>query len=182
MTWDPWPCCGKPAEKEGWRGGRPKNTICRECTHLIQVGRDALETARASGRRPYLWTWVRHGWAEYYGAYDFSGDRSFLAHAMFHLVEALWATREKRPHGFIPAGSVDGPVLDCDEQHRNPILQGQVTVHIDRNIRDRVNELDAAIRKALASVYAQGVARGRSTLLGLADGDLSLSDFEKKIR
>ena len=53
-------------------------------------------------------------------------------------------------------------------------------VSFDRKTRERLNDLDAAIRKALADAYAAGEARGQRSLLQLASGEMSLSDFEKR--
>lgn len=186
MTYEPWPCCGQEPETSGWRRGRPKNEICDECRHLIGVGKQALERAGQNGRKSYLWTCIKHGWAQYYGSYQFQSehDTGFdvgrrLADAMFELVESLWSVREKRAHGYIPPGSSVGPVIECSKQHRQPIEQGAVIVHMEQRVRDRVNELDAAIRTALESAYSEGRKRGRSTLLSMAAGDLSLSDFDE---
>lgn len=119
MTFEPWPCCGREPETGGWRQGRPKNDICEECKHLIQVGKDALERAKQEERKPYLWTCIKHGWAQYCSRYQLESELEAgfdvgrrLADAMFELVNSPWCVREERAHGY-PPGSTIGPVIEA---------------------------------------------------------------------
>ena len=171
-TREPWPCCGKAAE---WRYGRPKEGICDECGQLVERGRAAAARDAEPGNEHYLWTDARQFWPRYYGAYDFNdkpGERTdqLLANAMFELVAAVsLPTHEQeaptsRPH-----------VLDCRDTHTG--YRSVAVVSMPPAVRDRLNALDAAIRTALAKVYASGQRRGRSAVLQLAAGELSLTDF-----
>ena len=173
-TRDPWPCCDRPADDTV---GRPKERICEACRNLIRTGEDALERQKNVGEQRYRWPEVRHMWPQYYGDYEFgtTDTREDLGTAMFNLVTAL-ATRAherqwKRKHQ---------PVLDCANTHTRYL--DTVEVMLNAKTRELLNKLDVAIRAALTQGYAEGKARGRSTLLQLANGELSMNDFDKGAR
>lgn len=93
-THEPYDCCKKPPDS---RWGRPKGSICRECTALIADGRAANERAQsqqaAGGQGVYQWTTQDYGWPRYYGIearFDnsVSGNAAHerLARALYDLV------------------------------------------------------------------------------------------------
>ena len=51
----------------------------------------------------------------------------------------------------------------------------------DKRTRDSLNALDAAIRAALANVYAAGKGRGQSILRQLAAGEMSTREFDREV-
>ena len=176
-THDPWPCCQKPASEYG---GRPKNTICNECKALINTGRDAIARAQNTGDEVYSWALEPHWWSQYYGPYEFSygGGDTRLANAMYALVTAL-ATPV---HGKIDYRRrvprvLEGGIEDIWKRH----WEGQAPFQMKAATRDHLNELDSAIRAALEDTYAEGKNRGRSALLQLATGELSIMDFDKTV-
>ena len=171
-TRDPWPCCNKPAEE---RWGRPKGTICDECKQLIATGKDAIRQRRERSEATFKWAERPHGWPQYYGPYNFvgSGTRTRLGNAMFDLAEAV-TTPVHAPWN----AEHEGNLLECKDTRSR--YDGTHFVSADRETRERLNDLDAAIRNALADAYAAGEARGQRSLLQLASGEMSLSDFEKR--
>ena len=69
-------------------------------------------------------------------------------------------------------------MLDCEgtrSHYDNPTL-----VTAEKATRDKLNELDRTIRAALEDTYRAGLREGRSILLQLAGGDLSMNDFNKQ--
>ena len=48
-------------------------------------------------------------------------------------------------------------------------------------MREALNALDSAVRAALTNTYAAGKARGENIIVQLAEGELGLKDFEKKL-
>ena len=71
------------------------------------------------------------------------------------------------------------PVLTCKDA-RNP-YQGAISVKMHPDVRAKLDGMDVAIRAALEDVYLEGVNRGRNALMQLADGDLTMGDFEKEV-
>ena len=170
-TRDPWPCCGSAADE---RWGRPKGTICDECKDLIRTGKDAIQEKESRSEAIYKWATQPHWWPQYYGPYNFrqSGTRTALANAMFNLVETLTTTVHTGWNA-----DHEGYVLSCKDTRSK--YDGSLFVSADRETREKLDELDAAIREALSEAYAEGTARGQRSLLQLAAGDMSLKDFEK---
>ena len=171
-TRDPWPCCNTAADE---RWGRPKGTICDQCKNLIATGKDAIRQRQERSESTYKWARMRHWWPQYYGPYEFrrSGTRTALANAMFHLVEAVTTP--------VHAGwnaEHEGYVLECKDTHSK--YDGSLFVSAERETRERLNDLDAEIRNALAEAYAEGKTKGQRNLLQFAAGEMSLSDFEKR--
>ena len=86
-----------------------------------------------------------------------------------------------------PYASNDGPVFDCADSDKGmgsvyAPAGGRMVLKMDAKTRDLLNALDAEIRTSLASVYAEAKHRGRRSLLQLASGEMSLSDFEERER
>ena len=158
-TRDPRPRCNTAADE---RWGRPKGAICDEGKHLIATGKDAIRQRRERSERTYQWARRPHWWPQCYGPYQFgrSGTRTRLANAMFDLVQTV-TTR-----------------VDCEDTWAG--YDGTLFVSAERKTRESLNDLDAAIRNALADAYAEGNARGQRSLPQLACGDMSLSDFDKR--
>ena len=171
-TRDPWPCCNTAADE---RWGRPKGTICDECKNLIATGKDAICQREDRSEGTYKWARMPHWWPQYYGPYEFrrSGTRTALANAMFHLVEAVTTPVHARWNA-----EHEGYVLECKDTHSK--YDGSLFVSAEREIRERLNDLDAEIRNALAEAYAEGKTKGQRNLLQFAAGEMSLSDFEKR--
>ena len=172
-THDLWPCCGEPPEETFGRTKR--KSVCPECEELIQIGRQARERESESENGTYVWTETAHWWPQYYGDYRFGDGKTQdeLADAMFHLVVRL--TTLKMNHAYGPSHE---PVLECENTHGG--YEGSVLVTAPTDVRTRLNDLDRAIRKALVAAYAEGKARGRSALLQLAGGELSMADFNNQ--
>ena len=172
-TYDPYPCCGKPASEHG---GRLKNRICDDCKKLIETGRDALKAAREDrGEENFTWVSQPHFWPMYYGPHELSDrTRRGLSNAMYELVNTLstvvrnppWSRGERAPK-----------VIDVRQDRYE--REGTITVSMKPEVRERLHELDGMIRKALAETHEDGKRRGRSALLNLAAGELSIADFDK---
>lgn len=171
-TRDPWPCCRRPANE---RSGRPKGTICDDCKSLIRIGRETRALQSDRGERVYLWTTMPHWWPMYYGEYSFTthGVGRRLSDAMFHVVSAVC----RRTHGPWDEKN-EGRFLECGGPRAR--YEAPVAVSADPQLRERLDELDAAIRAALADCYAEGESRGRSIILQLAGGEMSLKDFNER--
>ena len=99
--------------------------------------------------------------------------RTALANAMFHLVEAVTTPVHARWNA-----EHEGYVLECKDTHSK--YDGSLFVSAERETRERLNDLDAEIRNALAEAYAEGKTKGQRNLLQFAAGEMSLSDFEKR--
>ena len=183
FTHDKWPCCGE--EPGGY--GRPKASICNECNELIKLGKESVERSRLSGVKAYTWARERHWWPGYYGHYDFSNDghsfrrngsRDSLTDAMFALVGCLFTTA-KDGDKYFRSIKTEGRLLECKKTRSK--YDGTKAVLMNAETRDRLNDLDAAIRRALENVYKEGLSKGGSALLQLAAGDLTTHDFNRKI-
>lgn len=72
----------------------------------------------------------------------------------------------------------EGYLLECKDTRSG--YDGTRFVSADCETRKRLNDLDAAVRNALADAYAEGKARGQRSLLQLASGEMSPNDFEKR--
>ena len=187
-TWNPWPCCNAEVDQSEWYWGRPKKEhLCKDCTELIKLGKDARERSLASGETTYKWVERYHDWPGYHGAYYFehrpgtpigephnAGDELRLR--MFELVNALgktapgqaWRTKAKA-------------VLTCDDTSRR-ISRYEVTrlLTMDSRVREALDAYDNAVRKALESAYAAGKKYGQNILLNLAGNELSINDFNRR--
>ena len=188
-THDPYPCCGADPETDY---GRPKGGICRVCLEYIEMGKESEKRSALAGDKPYTWAREAHWWPGYYGQYDFSdedrrdfrsrtGAQDVLTDSMYVLVNELstpakGAVLDERY--FAPNVKTMGRLLDCKQTHAR--YDGTMAVMINQGIRDRLNNLDAAIRRALESVYKEGLRKGGSVLLQLAGGDLTVNDFNRK--
>ena len=174
-TREPWPCCDKAVDQES---GRPKDRICGECAELIRIGKNTVERKTQAGEETYYWAEQAHWWPRYYGQYEFTRhelDRK-LADAMFHLVNLVTTTVDTRHW----RKDDEQPVLDANNRPQEYEYGGTVLVRADPATRDALNELDARIRECLTSAYEAGKAKGQRSLLQLASGELSLTDFEKQ--
>lgn len=171
-TRDPWPCCRRPANEAG---GRPKATICDDCKALIKIDKETRARQDEQGQKVYLWTEMPHWWLMYYGPYSFGthGVGRRLSDAMFHVVSAVC----RRTHGPWDEEN-EGKFLECGGPRAR--YESTFAVRADPAVRDRLDELDAAIRAALADCYAAGRSRGRSIILQLAGGEMSLKDFDER--
>ena len=170
-TWDPWPCCGDEPDQ-----GRPKVGICRSCQELIDIGKATRKRQIDAGAETYKWVKEWHLWPRYYGDYSFGdyamGER--LERAMFDLVsrltgptsqEYIWSDRFVR-------------LLDCHGTHTR--YEGAILVSVAKDVRNNLNALDATIREALTSSYAEGKKRGQGILTQLASGEMSMQDFNRQ--
>ena len=83
---------------------------------------------------------------------------------MFNLVETLTTTVHTGWNA-----DHEGYVLSCKDTRSK--YDGSLFVSADRETREKLDELDAAIREALSEAYAEGTARGQRSLLQLAAGD-----------
>lgn len=202
-THDPWPCCGTAAGAYG----RPKGKICDDCKALIaegKVARAAAADQKAKGEQAvYGWTERDYGWPRYYavpGDFTNSEAHEQLANAMFACVNALSTPapadtpREspeytlERQYVGVPSGReghkrrqyLPWPrVLPVDEKKYDS--WGFHTLRLMNPAhREALVALDLAIRAALEDRYEAGKQRGRSLLLGLAQGEHTITDFEEK--
>ena len=174
-THDPWPCCGKDS---GYARGRAKNTICPDCRKLIWLGKKTLEQQAAAKQAVFIWVKEEHWWPMYYGPYDFPdhemGRR--LANAMYALATRIvedtdaWVWNDKLEY-----------LLTCGESGRSSYThEGRKAVSIDPALCEALDELDAAIRESLEGVFKEGQAQGRSIMLQLAAGTLSMEDYNRQ--
>ena len=113
-------------------------------------------------------------WPRYYGPYEFTRhEAQERINAAMYAVVAL--TGE-----------------ECDKEGWNRDLECLLTHGILRDyddrkavsmhpgLRDALNELDGAIREALESVFNEGQQQGRSIMLQLASGTLSMEDYNRR--
>ena len=171
-TRDPWPCCGKAADEQY---GRFKEGVCKECARLIAIGRESDKRAAEGGEKLYRWVDLQHHWPRYYGRYTFSGRETGdeLAEAMFDLAERLTRRTETCE------GSRDAEhLLECKDTSSR--YEHTMIVRTAEPVRDRLNRLDAMIRRALGEAYTEGKARGQSIVMQLAAGELSTREFDKQ--
>lgn len=189
-TREKWPCCGREPD-----GQRQKGTICAECAALIADGKIAREKLREVPRDVVHWTEVNYGFPGYCGDWEFrspSDAHERLKRALFALANAVsvpapsdtprhaptyrmvdrsWGGRGKeRQHDAWPR------LLSVEA--RGDSRSWDRLVLIDPTVRQALEEFDLAVRAALADVYAEGKARGRSVLYGLATGETSMADFD----
>ena len=173
-THDPWPCCGTVARQEH---GRPKGGICDDCQRLVRLGKATLTRQDKAGERTCRWAERSHDWAQYYGDYEFTkhdtGEE--LARAMYELANTLTTPLEQnapwRSEGIEKLLDCEGSPTRYDEY---------VLVSVDPAVRDRLNVLDAKLRRALESAHQAGKNEGQSILRQLASGDMSVNDFTKR--
>ena len=187
-TWDPWPCCASAVDQSEWYRGRPKKqALCTDCKELIRLGKDVRRRALESGEATFKWPERHHDWPGYYGAYNFqhepgdgfdgspydAGDA--LRRRMFNLVNTL--SRAAEGHGW---QSDAPPVLTCDDRsHRISPYQNELLVTIDPKVRETLDALDAALRKALESAYREGKQRGQNILVNLARNEMNVNEFNR---
>lgn len=187
-TWEPWPCCNRTVEEsEHYRGRPKKEAVCGECRDLMRIGAEERRRASEAGEATYKWTSEHYMWPGYHGPYHFECNRSAkadeprdagdgLRRRMFALINAL-----SRPAAGLAWQSRAEAVLSCDETSRRVSrYERPVLVGMDPTVRDAVNELDQAIREALASAYKEGKERGQNILLALADDELSVNEFNRR--
>lgn len=193
-THEPWPCCGTEADMFG----RPRGTICGACRHLIAEGVAARERAAAEGLAVYRWTERSWSWPRFLGLGGLSTERHDQLSEAFHQL----AARLTRP---APADTPrDSPAMGpAYRDHRGETRQDPVPwprlvepppgtpeyrqgswdwgclVLAEPATREALQALYAAIGGALRDAHAGGLDRGRSALLQLAAGELSLSDFQR---
>lgn len=186
FTHEPYECCGKDPGPRG----RPKRTICRECGQLIEDGkalRQQTSQQVASGDRG-LYRFHERDYAVpgYYSPGLSSDHQRTLQAALFGLVQAA----------AMPAPVTAPPYANSGQREEDdwePEAWPHVlTVKQDRHdwgslvllppaVRDAIDRFDQAIRAALASTYQAGKKDGRSVLLGLATGEVSLADFDEAL-
>ena len=189
-TWDPWPCCGTAVDERDWIQGRPrKQPLCPSCEELIRLGKDARRRASESGEATYKWCKRYHEWPGYHGRYYFEHDRrpgqktdepwnagDALRRRMFELVNALSRAAEGR------AWQSRAPeVLTCEEDvKRENDYHCELLVTMDPKIRDALDAVDAAMRKALRSTYRAGKATGQNILINLARNEMTVNEFNRR--
>ena len=171
-TFDPFVCCGLAADRQY---GRPKGTpVCRECARLMEIGRAALKADAGAGRGCYIWSG-----RPYYSVDYPVRDSGGLEDAMADLVNRL-----AEPRGAVPCGEhglqhvLEAPFAPGVYRGRYEIEEFVVSMR--RADRDALNALDAAIRACLSKCAQDGKAEGRSIIMALAAGELTLADFERQ--
>ena len=189
-TWDPWPCCDSQVDEADWIQGRPrKQPLCPSCQELIRLGRDARRRASEAGEATYKWCERYHEWPGYHGPYYFEHDRrpdqghdepwdagDALRRRMFELVNILGSAAEG--HAWQSGAPT---VLTCkDDIKREDRYSCDLLVTMDPKVRDALDALDAAMRKALKSAYRAGKARGQNILANLASNDMSVNEFNRR--
>ena len=187
-TWDPWPCCEADVdESRSHRGRSKKDTLCPACTALIALGKTTRARASEAGQQPFKWVERYHDWPGYHGHYYFkhewrepnepydAGD--LLRRKMFALVNVLG-----RPTGESAWRSNAPTVLACKDTPKRIAAGYQATVilSMDPIVQAALNDLDEAVRTALASAYREGKERGQNILLNLAGNEMSVKDFNRK--
>ena len=187
-TWDPWPCCASAVDQSEWYRGRPKKqALCPNCKELIRLGKNVRRRASEAGEAMFKWPERHHHWPGYYGRYNFqhepgggTGDSPYnagdaLRRRMFNLVNTL--SRAAEGHGW---QSDAPPVLTCDDRsHRISPYQNEMLVTMDPNVRETLDALDAALRKALESAYREGKQRGQNILVNLARNEMNVNEFNR---
>lgn len=172
-TRGPWPCCGKECEE--WPG-RLKNRICDECKRLITIGKDAVRRHEAGSMEPYRWTGRHYAWTGYALGVSMAFDgRNRLQRAMWSLVSELAIDA----HDERGMGAERGPVLDAQKDSYGR-FEFSTRVKMTPHLRGLLNDLDVAIRAALTDVHQAGIEQGRSALVQLADGKMTLDDFDRR--
>ena len=173
-THDPWPCCGK---ESGYARGREKNTICPNCQKLIKLGKATLDRQTTARQEVYLWSRQPNWWPRYYGPYDFPDHvmRDRLGDAMYAVATLVSENAEQSPW----TKNLEH-LLSCGERGSRYHYEGKKTVSIDPALRNALDELDNAIRAALEGVFSEGQTQGRSIMLQLASGKLSMDDYNKQ--
>ena len=188
-TWDPWPCCASAVDEADWYRGRPKKqTVCPDCKELIRLGKDTRRRASEAGEAIFKWPKRHHDWPGYYGRYHFqheprsgasngpydAGDA--LRRRMFDLVNTLGRAAEGH------AWQSDAPrVLTCEERScRISPYEGELLMTMNPKVRETLDALDAAVRKALESAYREGKQRGQNILVNLARNEMTVNEFNRQ--
>jgi len=162
-TRKPCPGCGEvhPA--------RPADGVCYDCKKMIQLGRDtrAAADAPAQERKPYVVPDVSHGF-EYihYVPYD---ERAALTREMLRMVTLIGQPY----HGSNRQYNCPLLIPSSDGMHGSPRLYTDSEVEIIRKFWD-------ALDVTCVATYEDGRAKGRSLLLGLANGETSVDDLNEE--
>lgn len=133
-------------------------------------------------------TWVERSYAApgFYGPFDLSGDkREILRDAWVKVVDLL---TERVPDGYPRHGPKkdDGRWPVVTPERKNSLystgLDWSKTVFMLPEAQKALADCRWAILDALEECYAYGRHLGGSSLLRLASGELSLTDFDETIR
>jgi len=166
-TRDPWPCCGKEVVP-GQR--RKSDGLCGECGSLVADGR-RLRAMQARGDAvEFLW------WSRDYAAVRFVGHRA-LESAFYDLVEAVVdVDRNARPawgeHGLAP--------LVDNGRAPHEFADFRCVARTTPTVRTALVALHAHVSDAIEAAGAEGLRRGSSLLQALAEGAITVGDFERK--
>ncbi len=180
-THDLYECCGKDPGVYG----RPKGQICSTCAGLIEDGRRARALV-PKGLETLQWTSVPYGWpcfysckAQFLDGLSSSDARDRLRDAFWRLVNvATTPAPSDTPHGDPSKGHEPWPRLLSVKGSGYNSWSFETLVACCPEIRKGLDELHQAIMAALNDVYAAGKRNGRSVLLGLASGEVSVRDFD----
>ena len=193
MTRDPFDCCGKaPGDY-----GRRKGTICETCAGLIADGKVARAKLAESELAVYRWTEAEHGWPRFYGS-DCRfphGEKDLhreMADAFWALVNRLavdapadtphhaptYTMRQNNWNRQLERSYDPWPTVVSDPGHSYDSWSFAKLVLLPPATRDALDRLHQTIKAALGGVYRHGKAEGTSVLFGLAEGTLSLQDFD----
>lgn len=174
------PChgCGKPDTY------RPTEGVCTECRATLAQYPSLVETIeKIDGETPLvLGFFERFGLRIYGPNYLNSDDLADLCEAIQSAVAALCQKYEgvEQEYRSGPWSVLDkSPLSDKDSRSYGGADVGDC-YFMPPEGAEAVRSLVSAIREALELVGAAGVKRGKSILLQLADGDLSLNDFDPK--
>ena len=188
-THDPYPCCGT----DGGPYGRQKNCICRDCSALIEEGKRARGLLNAAAPEVRTWTERDWGFPGYYGDWEWPHA---LHHGGLDLHHNLRAAIFKMVNAVVQPAPGDTPSSVptkkstdytpwpnfLSQKENGTCYDWRILVTVDPSVRAAIDAVDQAIRAALGGVYLEGKERGSASLLQLATGEMSMTDFEEAIK
>jgi hypothetical protein len=171
LTKRPYECCGAPAPQFG----RPLTGVCAACEALQKDGQTYRDTVQQviADRQTYVWVEPGREYAWPCPREFFYGDKQ---DALRRALGVLIATVA------LPVPAVEEKWWD--KPGLLPRAQGEyyewkMPVEVSPPTAEALAALVTAMATALGAAYADGLKRGRSSLLALAAGEMSLADFEK---
>lgn len=195
MTREPFECCGKDPDP---RYGRHKGKICELCAGWIADGKVARAKLAEQDLAVYQWTSTDYGWPRFYRA-DISFPNTSSGGKLHEaLAKAFWAlvnrlavdapantpshaptfTMVKRWDGQMERSYDPWPKVLSSEGHSRDAWSWEKLVLLPPATRDALDQLHQTTEAALAGVFKEGKDRGGSALFQLAEGTLSLQDFD----
>lgn len=155
----PCPACGQNNIRETGK-------ICWKCERLMEDGRKYRELQERN--TDYLLYY--YDIAGCPGAYGTESHETYI-HALQDLFRFL-----DQP-GRIDSGSLhlfsSHPLRQVSSCYRH-------AVRLQPQLRDIIDALDGAVREMVALAYDAGVKEGSQLLVGLANGKITLAEFEEK--